>query len=53
MHEYAQDAMIYVRAYGCPDLFITFTRNPLWEEIKKLLLTEQSSSVPCVCSNKN
>jgi Helitron helicase-like domain at N-terminus len=25
MHEYAQDAMKYVRHYGRPDLFITFT----------------------------
>ncbi|GFX77386.1 helitron_like_N domain-containing protein [Trichonephila clavipes] len=24
MHEYAQDAIAYVRLYGCPDLFITF-----------------------------
>lgn len=28
MHEYAQDAMSYVRHYGRPDLFITFTCNP-------------------------
>ena len=39
MHEYAQDAMTYVRAYGRPDLFITFTCNPTWDEIKELLLT--------------
>jgi hypothetical protein len=44
MHEYAQDAMTYVRAYGRPDLFITFTCNPTWDEIKELLLAEQSSS---------
>ena len=44
MHEYAQDAMTYVRAYGRPDLFITFTCNPTWDEIKELLLTGQSSS---------
>ena len=25
MQEYIQDAMTYVRAYGRPDLFITFT----------------------------
>jgi len=25
MHEYAQDAMTYVREYGRPNLFITFT----------------------------
>ncbi|UYV83334.1 hypothetical protein LAZ67_23000610 [Cordylochernes scorpioides] len=44
MHEYAQDAMTYVRVYGRPDLFITFTCNPRWEEIKELLLPGQSLS---------
>ncbi|GFS96145.1 ATP-dependent DNA helicase [Trichonephila clavipes] len=44
MHEYAQDAMTYVRAYGRPDLFVTFTCNPTWNEIKELLLVGQSSS---------
>jgi len=31
--EYTQDAMAYVRLYGRPDLFITFTCNPNWPEI--------------------
>lgn len=44
MHEYAQDAMTYVRSYGRPDLFITFTCNPTWDEIKGLLLPGQSTS---------
>ncbi|GFU40418.1 putative DNA helicase [Trichonephila clavipes] len=44
MHEYAQDAITYVRAYGRPDLFVTFTCNPTWNEIKELLLVGQSSS---------
>lgn len=44
MHEYAQDAMTYVRQYGRPDLFITFTCNPKWIEITQLLLPGQSSS---------
>ncbi|GBP35468.1 hypothetical protein EVAR_19978_1 [Eumeta japonica] len=44
MHEYAQVAMTYVRAYGRPDLFITFTCNLTWDEIKELLLAGQSSS---------
>lgn len=44
MHEYAQDALTYVRAYGRPDLFITFTCNPMWDEITELLLNGQSSS---------
>lgn len=33
MHERTQDAMTYVRHFGCPDLFITFTCNPKWPEI--------------------
>lgn len=37
MHEYAQGAMTYVRNYGTPDLFITFTSNPKWNEIKREL----------------
>ncbi|XP_023237106.1 uncharacterized protein LOC111636149 [Centruroides sculpturatus] len=34
MLEYTQDAMTYVRKYGHPDLFITFTCNSSWKEIK-------------------
>ncbi|XP_050549141.1 uncharacterized protein LOC126910538 [Daktulosphaira vitifoliae] len=44
MQEYTQDAMTYVRHYGRPDLFITFTCNPKWEEIKNLLLPGQQST---------
>ncbi|XP_077564699.1 uncharacterized protein LOC144180185 [Haemaphysalis longicornis] len=33
MHERTQDAMTYVRHYGRPDLFITFTCNPRWKDI--------------------
>lgn len=33
MHERTRDAMTYVRHYGRPDLFITFTYNPKWSEI--------------------
>ncbi|XP_026476448.1 uncharacterized protein LOC113382110 [Ctenocephalides felis] len=43
MQEYIQDAMAYVRAYGRPDLFITFTCNPKWDEIKKLLMPGQTT----------
>ncbi|GKC59340.1 DNA helicase PIF1/RRM3 [Tanacetum coccineum] len=32
-----QDAMALCRAYGSPDLFITFTSNPKWPEISKML----------------
>lgn len=41
MHEYAQDAMAFVRAYGRPDLFVTVTCNPKWVEIKEQLLPGQ------------
>ncbi|GKB86156.1 helicase, partial [Tanacetum coccineum] len=36
MHNY-QDAMALCRAYGNPDLFITFTSNPKWPEIAEML----------------
>ncbi|GKB16804.1 DNA helicase PIF1/RRM3 [Tanacetum coccineum] len=32
-----QDAMALCRAYGNPDLFITFTSNPKWLEITEML----------------
>ncbi|XP_065654837.1 uncharacterized protein LOC136081451 [Hydra vulgaris] len=44
MHEYTQDAMTYVRKHGRPDLFITFTCNPMWPEIQDYLFQGQSSS---------
>ncbi|EYB87952.1 hypothetical protein Y032_0254g286 [Ancylostoma ceylanicum] len=44
MHEYAQDAMFYVRTCGRPDLFITFTCNPEWIEIKEELMNGQVPS---------
>lgn len=37
MHEYAQNEKAYVRKYGLPDLFISFTCNPAWAEISKHL----------------
>lgn len=36
-----QDAIAIVRAYGKPDLFITFTCNPNWPEITAELLPGQ------------
>ena len=30
-----QDAMAIVRNYGKPDLFITYTCNPLWKDIRE------------------
>ncbi|UYV72475.1 hypothetical protein LAZ67_9003306 [Cordylochernes scorpioides] len=39
--EYTQDAFCYVRKFGRPDLFITFTSNPSWEELTAALLPGQ------------
>jgi hypothetical protein len=44
MHEYTQDAMTYVRNYGRPDLFVTFTCNPKWQEIQEELFDGQAPS---------
>ena len=38
MFQLYQDAMTIVRKFGKPDLFITFTCNPLWDEITCSLL---------------
>uniref|UniRef100_UPI00358ED5B8 uncharacterized protein n=1 Tax=Myxine glutinosa TaxID=7769 RepID=UPI00358ED5B8 len=43
MHEYTQDAMTYVRYYGRPDVFITFTCNPTWPEITAELMLGQTA----------
>lgn len=37
--------MTYVRAYNRPDLLLTFTCNPTWNEFKELLIAGLSSSV--------
>ena len=41
MFQLYQDAMTIVRKYGKPDLFITFTCNPLWDDITSNLLPNQ------------
>ncbi|XP_054083761.1 uncharacterized protein LOC114804961 [Zeugodacus cucurbitae] len=43
MNEKSQDAMTYVKKFGRPDLFITFTYNSEWTEIKIELLPNQHS----------
>ncbi|XP_030762655.1 uncharacterized protein LOC115887381 [Sitophilus oryzae] len=43
MYERTQDAMVYVRQYGRPDLFITFTCNPRWKAITDTLFPGQKS----------
>ncbi|XP_063418456.1 uncharacterized protein LOC134701259 [Mytilus trossulus] len=42
MHQFYQDAMSIVRKFGKPDVFITFTCNPNWPEIKNALLGNQT-----------
>ena len=37
MIEHYHDAMTICRFYDHPDLFITFTCNPLWPEIQRML----------------
>lgn len=44
MQERTQDAMTFVRKYGKPELFITFTCNPQWTEIQSELLAGQNAS---------
>jgi hypothetical protein len=39
-----QDGMAMVREFGRPDLFVTFTCNPAWTEIKELLLDHQGAN---------
>lgn len=41
MHERTQDAMTYVRKYGRPELFITLTCNPKWNDVQSVLLYGQ------------
>lgn len=43
MHERQIDAISYVRKFGRPDLFITMTCNPKWEEIKDSLYPGQEA----------
>jgi len=44
MREKYQDAMSIVRKFGRPDLFITFTCNPKWDEIQQQLKPGQDAS---------
>ena len=44
MFELYQDSMSIARKYGKPDLFITFTCNPKWEEIFSALILNQKAT---------
>ena len=43
-HQLYQDAMAIVCHSGKPDLFITFTCNPHWEEITNALFEHQTAA---------
>lgn len=45
-----QDAMARVRKHGKPDLFITFTCNPHWKEIREAILNLQPNDRPDIIS---
>lgn len=49
MRQAYQDAMAIVRKYGKPDLFITFTANPNWDEIKVELNGQPFTNRPDIC----
>lgn len=38
MQQNFQDALAVCRHVGHPDIFLTMTRNPLWDEIQKMML---------------
>ena len=44
MQQLYQDSMALVRHFGRPSLFITFTANPKWDEVKQELLPGQSAA---------
>ena len=42
MQQLFQDSMCLVTHFGKPDLFVTFTANPRWEEVTVALFTDQT-----------
>lgn len=51
MTQLYQDAMSIVRRFGKPDLFVTFTCNPNWQEIQReLLYGQKANDRPDLCS---
>ena len=43
--QYLQDCLTYVREGGKPDLFVTFTTNPEWSEIKSGLINGEGQEI--------
>ncbi|KAL6176715.1 hypothetical protein ACLB2K_053348 [Fragaria x ananassa] len=51
MNQRYQDAMALVQKYGKPDIFLTMTCNPNWEEIREELLSGQvAQDRPDLCT---
>ena len=46
MQQYYQDAMAIMRHTGKPDLFLTMTCNPKWEELKEILKKFPEGTTP-------
>ena len=44
MHEKSIDALVYLRHFGRPTFFITFTANPKWPEIQRELKGSQTAN---------
>jgi len=44
MQKLYEDSIAIVRRFGKPSLFITFTANPMWEEIERGLLPHQCAA---------
>ncbi|GFY14242.1 ATP-dependent DNA helicase [Trichonephila clavipes] len=44
LQEYTQDAFTYVQTYGRPDLFVTFTCNPSWQDVTQELMSGQKAT---------
>ena len=48
MQQFYQDSMALVKHFGKPDLFITFTANPKWEEINAELRPDIAAGIGSV-----
>ncbi|GFW73363.1 hypothetical protein TNCV_2800271 [Trichonephila clavipes] len=44
LQEYTEDAFTYVRTYGWPDVFITFTCNSSWQNRTQELMSGQKAT---------
>jgi hypothetical protein len=42
MQQLFQDSIYLITHFGKPDLFVTFTTNPRWEEVTAALFTDQT-----------